>query len=135
MPMAKGPFEVKLAPQKSDNPAAEAANLGRMSIDKQFHGALEAKSKGEMLSLMTEVKGSAGYVAIERVTGSLDGRSGTFALQHNATMTRGVPQLNIIVIPDPGTGALTGLAGAMNIKIEADGKHFYEFEYALLESQ
>jgi hypothetical protein len=106
-----------------------------MSIDKQFHGALEATSKGEMLSIMTEVQGSAGYVAIERATGTLEGRSGSFALQHNATMARGVPQLNIIVIPDSGTGALTGLTGSMNIKIEADGKHFYEFEYSLPESQ
>jgi hypothetical protein len=135
MPLAKGPFDVKVIPQKSDNPIAEAANLGRMALDKAFHGALEATSKGEMLSVMSEVKGSAGYVAIERVTGSLDGRSGSFVLQHNATLSRGVPQLNIVVVPDSGTDALAGLAGSMNIKIEADGKHFYEFDYTLPESQ
>jgi len=130
---AKGTFEVKITPQKPDNKEAESANLGRMSIDKQFSGDLEATSKGEMLSAMTDVKGSAGYVALERVSGTLHGRSGTFVLQHNATMTRGVPELNIIVVPDSGTGQLVGLAGKMTIKIEA-GKHFYEFDYTLPET-
>lgn len=134
MPQVTGPFEVKILPQKPDNPPAEAANLGRMSIDKQFHGALEAASKGEMLSVMSEVKGSGAYVAIERVTGTLDGRSGSFVLFHHATMTRGVPELGIAVVPDSGTGELQGLTGKMNIRIEAGGKHFYEFEYALSES-
>jgi hypothetical protein len=133
MTHASGTFEVKLAPQKPDNPVAESANLGRMSIDKKFSGDLEGTSKGEMLSAMTEVKGSAGYVAIERVSGTLQGRSGTFVLQHNATMKRGAPELNIIVVPDSGTGQLVGLTGKMTIKIEA-GKHFYEFDYALPET-
>jgi len=106
-----GAFEVKLSPQKPDNKEAESAALGRMSIDKQFHGDLEAASKGEMLSAMTEVKGSGGYVAIERVSGTLQGRS-------------------VTVVPDSGTGQLAGLSGSMAIKI-SDGKHFYEFEYAL----
>lgn len=101
-----------------------------MSLDKQFHGDLEGTSKGEMLTAMTSVQGSAGYVAIERVSGTLHGRSGTFVLQHNATMTRGAPQLAIIVVPDSGTGQLAGLAGKMTINI-ADGKHSYEFEYTL----
>jgi hypothetical protein len=101
-----------------------------MSIDKQLHGDLEATSKGEMLAAGTAVKGSAGYVAIERVTGTLHGRSGSFVLQHHATMTRGAPQLDIIVVPDSGTGELTGLTGTMMITI-TDGKHFYQFEYAL----
>jgi Protein of unknown function (DUF3224) len=129
---ATGPFDVKLTPL---DPAfkAEDNTLGRMSIDKQYHGDLEATSKGEMLTAGTFVKGSAGYVAIERVSGALGGRSGTFILQHNATMTRGTPQLNIIVVPDSGTGQLSGLTGTMNIII-ANGKHSYDFTYSLPEA-
>jgi hypothetical protein len=128
---AAGPFEVKLTPQddKID------PGLGRMTIDKQFHGDLEATSKGQMLTASTDVKGSAGYVAVERVTGSLrtpDGvRSGTFALIHRGTLTRGAPELSVTVVPDSGTGQLTGLTGKMNIIIAADGKHSYDFEYTL----
>jgi hypothetical protein len=99
-----------------------------MSIDKQFHGDLEATSKGEMLAAGTAVKGSAGYVAIERVTGTLHGRTGSFVLQHSATMTRNTPELSIAVVPDSGSGELVGLAGKMMITI-TNGKHFYEFEY------
>ena len=128
---ATGTFEVKLAPQKPDNKPEEDAKIGRMSIDKQFHGDLEATSKGEMLSVMSEVKGSAGYVALERVTGNLHGRSGSFVLQHNATMDRGTPYLNIIVVPDSGTGELAGLTGKMIINIDATGKHSYEFDHTL----
>ena len=126
---ATGPFDVKIAPL---DPAfkTEDNSLGRMSIDKQFHGALEASSKGEMLTAATSVKGSAGYVAIERVTGTLDGRAGSFTLQHNATMARGTPQLNIIVVPDSATGQLEGLTGTMNIII-TNGKHSYDFAYTL----
>jgi hypothetical protein len=131
---ASGTFEVKLKPQKADNVEAESANLGRMSIDKQFHGDLEATSKGEMLSAVTDVKDSAGYVAMERVTGTLHGRSGTFVLQHSGTMTRGAPQLSVTVVPDSGTGQLAGLAGEITIKI-ADGKHFYKFDYTLPEAR
>lgn len=131
---AKGTLEVKLTPQKPDNKEAESANLGRMSIDKQFFGDLEATSKGEMLSAMTEVKGSAGYVAMERVSGTLQGRSGAFVLQHSGTMTRGAAQLSITVVPDSGTGQLVGLAGTMTVKI-TDGKHFYEFDYTLPETR
>lgn len=127
---ATGSFDVKLAPQKPDNPQAEAAALGRMSLDKQFHGDLEATSQGEMLSVLDKDKGSGGYVALERVNGKLQGRTGSFVLQHNATMTRGTPQLNIIVVPDSGTGELTGLTGSMTIRIEG-GKHFYDFEYSI----
>jgi hypothetical protein len=123
---ASGPFDVKLEPQAGD-PA-----VGRMSIDKQFHGDLEATSKGQMLAISSEVKGSAGYVAMERVTGTLQGRTGTFALQHSGTMTRGVPQLVITVVPDSGTGELVGLSGLMTINI-VDGKHSYDFEYTLTE--
>ena len=129
---ASGTFEVKLNPQKPDNKEAERANLARMSIDKQFHGDLEGSSKGEMLSAVTDVKGSAGYVAIERVGGALNGRRGTFVLQHSGTMTRGALQMSITVVPDSGTGQLVGVAGTMMIKI-GDGKHSYEFEYTITE--
>jgi Protein of unknown function (DUF3224) len=127
---ASGPFDVKLIPQKPDSDVAQSANFGRMSIDKLFHGDLEATSKGEMIAAQTEVKGSAGYVAMERVTGTLKGRKGSFVLQHSATMNRGVPTLSITVVPDSGTDELIGLAGKMNIII-ADGKHSYEFNYTL----
>lgn len=129
---ARGTFEVKLGPLTTYN-QAEGSLLGRMSIDKQFRGGLEASSQGEMLSAGTGIKGSAGYVAIERVSGALQGRSGTFVLQHSATMTRGVPQLNIIVVPDSGTGELAGLAGRMTIDV-ADGAHSYELEYTIAEA-
>jgi hypothetical protein len=125
---AAGTFDVKLAPQATDD--AEGTPLGRLTIDKRFHGALDATSKGEMLSAGTPVKGSAGYVAIERVTGTLDGRRGSFVLQHSGTMTRGAPQLVITVVPDSGTGELTGLAGTMTIDV-SDGKHAYVLEYTL----
>jgi hypothetical protein len=101
-----------------------------MSIDKQFHGDLEGMSKGQMLSVIGDVRGSAGYVAMERVRGTLHGHSGTFALQHSGTMTRGTSGLIITVVPDSGTDQLVGLAGAVTINI-VDGKHFYEFEYTL----
>jgi hypothetical protein len=127
---AKGPFDVKLAPvalafDDSDDGAAR----GRMSLDKHYHGDLEAASKGEMLTAMTGTQGSAGYVAIEKVVGTLGGRRGTFVLQHFATMTRGAPRLEIIVVPDSGTGELAGLSGKMGIVIAEGGKHFYDFEY------
>ena len=125
---AHGTFDVKLAPLADDK--VEGASLGRMSIDKQLHGDLEGSSKGEMLTAVTGVKGSAGYVAIERVRGKLGGRTGTFVLQHSGTMTRGAQQLAITVVPDSGTGDLAGLTGTMSIRIE-DGKHFYDFDYSL----
>jgi hypothetical protein len=126
---ATGPFEVKLTPL---DPAfkSEDNSIGRYSLDKQFHGALEATSKGEMLSGMGTVKGSGGYVAIERVTGTLAGRTGTFILQHNGTMQNGVYHLNVIVVPDSGTAQLTGLQGSMEIIIK-DSKHSYDFTYTL----
>jgi hypothetical protein len=129
---ASGTFEVKLTPQGTDD-KAEGSTLGRMSIEKQLRGDLEGTSKGEMLTAGTGVKGSAGYVAMERVSGTLRGRSGTFVLQHSGTMTRGAPQLTITVVPDSGTGQLVGLTGTLAIKI-ADGKHSYEFEYTLPEN-
>jgi hypothetical protein len=127
-----GKFEAKLTPETLADKAADKT-LGRMSIDKQFHGDLEGSSKGEMLSAMTNVKGSAGYVAIERVTGTLKGRKGSFVLQHSATMNRGTPHLHIVVVPDSGTDELTGLAGKMTIDIAPGGEHSYDFEYAFAE--
>jgi hypothetical protein len=133
MPHASGPFDVKITPQPADDKVGDPT-VGRMSIDKQFHGDLEATSKGQMLAAMTEVKGSAGYVAMERVTGTLRTpggvRSGGFALQHSGTLNRGAAQLSVTVVPDSGTGQLAGLAGKMTIII-ADGKHSYDFEYTL----
>ncbi|HJX29037.1 MAG TPA: DUF3224 domain-containing protein [Thermoanaerobaculia bacterium] len=128
---ASGAFEVKLTPQAAGE--GDDSNLGRMTIDKQFHGDLEATGKGQMLTAMTEVQGSAGYVAVERVSGTLQGRKGTFVLQHNGIMNRGEPQLSITVVPDSGTGQLVGLSGKMSIKI-AEGKHSYDFEYTLPEA-
>jgi hypothetical protein len=125
MTHATGTFEVKLTPQTTDAPG-----LGRMAIDKQFHGDLEAVSKGEMLSAMSEVKGSAGYVAMERVTGRLGERAGSFVLQHSGSMNRGAASLSVTVVPDSGTGQLAGLSGKMAIVVEG-GKHSYEFEYTL----
>ena len=131
---AKGPFDVKLAPQSlAFDDSDDGAARGRMSLDKHFHGDLEATSKGEMLSAMTGTQGSAGYVAIEKVTGTLGGRQGTFVLQHNATMTRGAPYLNIVVVPDSANEELAGLRGTLAITIE-DGRHSYAFEYELDES-
>lgn len=125
--IARGRFDVKLTPQPGgDDPAR--ADLGRMTIDKLFHGDLEGSSKGEMLTAGTPTKGSAGYVAVERVTGELQGKKGSFILQHSATMNRGVPSLSIAVVPDSGTGQLLGLTGTMSILIE-NGEHSYVFEY------
>jgi hypothetical protein len=124
---ASGSFDVKLTPQ---NDAVETP-VGRMTIDKEFHGDLEATSKGQMLMASSEsVQGSAGYVAIEKVAGTLNGKRGSFYLQHSGIMTRGAGELTITVIPDSGTDHLTGLTGRMNIII-ADGKHSYEFDYTL----
>ena len=131
MQHATGPFDVKVAPQKPDSDIAQAANLSRMSLDKQFHGELDAVSKGEMIAGGTEVKGSGAYVAMERVTGTLKGRKGSFLLYHTGIMHRGVPTLSVTVVPDSGTEELKGLAGKMNIIIAPDGKHSYDFEYSL----
>ena len=129
---ANGPFEIKMSPQ-TPHEAAAGTGLGRMSSTKQFHGDLEGTSIGEMLGVHTGVQGSAGYVAMEFVTGALHGRSGSFVLQHSSTMARGVQHQSITVVPDSGTGQLVGLSGQMVIHI-VDGKHSYEFEYALAEA-
>lgn len=127
---AKGTFDVKLTPGPED----KESGVGRMTIDKQYHGELEGAARGEMLSSLSPVQGSGAYVAIERVNGTLRGRAGTFMLQHRGVMTRGAPDLSVAVVPDSGTGELTGLAGKMQIII-AGGKHSYEFEYTLPETR
>lgn len=124
---AKGRFDVKLTPE-TDNTAESV--VGRMTIDKQFHGDLEGTSKGLMVMAGTSVQGSAGYVAIEKVSGTLEGKKGTFYLQHNGIMNRGDGQLSIVVIPDSGTDELTGLAGTLNINI-SNGDHSYDFNYSI----
>lgn len=124
---ATGTFEVKLSPQA---PEATEPTIARMLINKQFDGDLKGSSQGQMLAVRTAVEGSAGYVALERVTGSLAGRQGSFVLQHSSIMTRGVPQQQIRVVPDSGSEELTGLRGEMEIEIVA-GEHRYRFDYAL----
>jgi hypothetical protein len=124
---AKGTFDVKLTPEQD---ASAESVVGRMTIDKQFHGDLEGTSKGLMVMAGTAVQGSAGYVALEKVSATIDGKNGTFYLQHNGIMNRGDGKLSVVVIPDSGTDGLTGLSGSMSIIIE-DGKHFYDFEYTI----
>jgi len=126
---AAGTFDVTVSPQPASSPTPGAA-LGRMLLDKRYHGDLDATAQGQMLSAGTVTTGSAGYVAIEHVVGRLHGRSGSFVLQHHGLMNRGAPQLSIVVVPDSGTGELLGLAGTMGIRI-AEGQHFYTFDYTL----
>jgi hypothetical protein len=126
---AKGEFDVKVTPLALAGPA-EDPKLGRMSLEKTFHGPLAATAHGQMLTAGSEVEGSGVYVAVERVTGTLDGKKGSFALHHRGVMTRGEPSLSILVVPDSGTGELAGLTGTLHITIEG-GKHFYDFEYEL----
>jgi predicted flavoprotein YhiN len=125
----KGTFDVTLAPQGLTF-AQELPGLGRMSIDKRFQGELDATSKGEMLSAMSAVKGSAGYVAMERVSGTLQGKKGSFVLQHSATMNRGAQAMSITVVPDSGTEELTGLTGNLIIDI-VEKKHYYTFTFEI----
>ena len=127
-----GKFEVKLQPLDSYTQGIDGIGLGRMSIEKTFGGELSALSKGEMLTAITSVEGSAGYVAVEQVTGTLSGRSGSFVLQHFGTTSQGRNFLLLEVVPDSGTGELAGISGKMSIRIE-DGQHNYEFDYELAE--
>jgi hypothetical protein len=128
---ATGPFDVTMQPQPGPGPEPTlGVTLGRALLDKRYHGGLQATAHGQMLSAVTAAAGSAGYVAIEHVSGTLQGREGSFVLQHNGLMDRGAPQLTVTVVPDSGTGALAGLTGHMGIRIEG-GKHFYDFDYAL----
>jgi hypothetical protein len=129
---ATGVFDVKVTPLALGGPT-EDSTLGRLSIEKKYHGDLDATGDGQMLTAATEAKGSGAYVAIERVNGTLRGHSGTFALQHRGIMRNGEPSLDITVVPDSGTGQLVGLTGTLGIVI-ADGKHSYDFAYELPES-
>jgi hypothetical protein len=129
MPHASGTFEVKMAPQ-GEASKTSASTLGRMSLDKKYHGDLEATAEGSMLTALTNVSASAGYVAIERVTGTLLGKKGSFVLQHSGIMDKGSQHLSITVVPDSGSEQLAGLSGKLDIKM-ADGKHFYEFDFSL----
>jgi hypothetical protein len=127
---AAGLFDVTLSPQPWPEAQAAGLTFGRLLLDKVYHGELEARAQGQMLSAVTGTAGSAGYVAIEAVSGTLHGRRGSFALMHTGTMTRGARQLVVSVVPDSGSGELTGLAGDLSIRIEG-GQHFYAFDYSL----
>jgi hypothetical protein len=126
--MAKGTFEVKATPVAAD--AGDDSGIGRLSLDKKFSGDLEGTSRGQMLGFRSATEGSAGYVAMERVTAKLGGRSGSFVLQHTGSMTRNAPNLSVTVVPDSGTGDFAGISGTMTIII-AGGKHSYEFAYSI----
>jgi hypothetical protein len=128
MKTAKGSFEVTLQPL-SNAEVSDDALFGRFLLIKKFSGDLVADARGQMLSAGTATQGSAGYVAIDHVTGTLEGRTGSFVLQHAGTMNRGAPSLSIAVVPDSGTGGLAGLSGTLKINI-VDKKHFYEFDYS-----
>ena len=123
---ARGIFEITMTPQ----PAAAGDPVGRMALAKRFHGDIVGTSTGQMLAVRTDIEDSAGYVALERVTGTLHGRDGTFALQHNGLMARGVQKLSIVIVPDSGTGALEGLADSLALEI-VDGEHRYVLTYTL----
>jgi Protein of unknown function (DUF3224) len=129
--LARGTFNVNIIPQPPED-KSEGLTLGRMLIEKKFQGDLEAVGNGQMLTGMPELKGSGASVAIERVTGTLNGHTGSFILHHLGIMERGSPRLNVTVVPDSGTRELAGVAGTMTIII-ADGKHSYEFAYTLPE--
>ena len=126
---AQGAFTVKIQPLTP----APADGLARFSIDKQIQGDLEATTKGEMFSGGDPKQGAAGYVAIEVVTGTLNGKTGTFALQQMATMDQNGHQISVVVVPGSGTGELKGISGTFTIE-KADGNHCYSLEYTLPES-
>jgi len=125
---AAGPFDVKVTPIEDQS---EDASLSRLLLEKQYHGDLDATAKGEMMTAGAPAKGTGGYVAMEKVTGTLNGRTGSFVLQHSGTMTNNSRELTITIVPESGTGQLEGIAGKMTIKIAADGKHSYDLEYTL----
>lgn len=127
-----GEFSVKMQPEATSTLAGDTG-VGRMSLDKQYHGALQATGKGEMLAYMDSALGSGVYVAIERVEGTLDGRSGGFLLHHRGIMERGAPSLAVAVVPDSGRDGFEGLSGTLHIRIEG-GKHYYDFDYQLADA-
>jgi hypothetical protein len=130
--IARGTFDVKVTPQPQDD--SGGGPFGRLFLHKKFHGGLDGGSKGQMLAANTAVEGSAGYVALELVTGVLSGRQGSFILQHKGTMRKGVYSMELTVVPDSGTEDLTGISGRMTIVIEG-ASHFYTFEYTLAGGQ
>ena len=130
MKKISGQFEVKMEPLASTFKGQGGVQIARMALDKHFRGELDAHSVGEMISAVTSIEGSAGYVAIEQVTGTLAGRQGSFVLQHYGIMNRGESHLTLTVVPDSGTDELVGLVGTMNIRIK-DGQHIYEFGFEL----
>ncbi len=125
---ARGTFDVKVTQQPQDDSAG--GPFSRLFLDKKFHGDLDAASKGQMMAAGTAVEGSGAYVAFELVTGTLNGKRGSFIFQHKGTMRKGAYELSVTVVPDSGTDELTGISGSMKIIIEGS-KHFYEFEYTL----
>ncbi|MEZ6092772.1 MAG: DUF3224 domain-containing protein [Pirellulaceae bacterium] len=127
MKTIQGEFDVNIVPVEGDDPT-----MGQMKLDKQYHGALDAKGVGTMLTGMTAVQGSAAYVAIERVDGTLEGKKGTFLIHHRGIMTRGEPTLEVLIVPDSGTEELSGITGSMTIDIRND-KHFYELNYRIVD--
>ncbi|MBV6320335.1 DUF3224 domain-containing protein [Duganella violaceipulchra] len=129
MPKISGEFNVKMVPETM-SPVAAESGIGRMSLDKHYHGALDATGAGEMLAYMDRELGSGAYVAMEKVRGTLEGRRGSFLLQHTGTMERGAAGLKVAVVADSGSGELVGLSGALQIRIEG-GKHYYDFDYTL----
>ncbi|TFW11652.1 DUF3224 domain-containing protein [Duganella callida] len=129
MPIVSGEFDVTMQPQAMSEVAADSG-IGRMSLDKRYHGALSASGRGEMLAFMDRALMSGAYLAMEKVEGTLEGRSGSFLLHHTGTMARGATGLSVAVVPDSGRDQLSGLSGTLNIRIEA-GKHYYDFDYSL----
>jgi hypothetical protein len=126
---ATGTFDVKVTPQPPDE-FADGAAMGRMTLDKRYHGDLEGTARGQMLTAMAEKK-SAAYVAVEKFTGTLHGKSGSFALYHTGLMTRGTPSLTVAIVPDSGSGQLAGIAGTLTIDIASDGTHSYTLQYTI----
>lgn len=129
---ARGDFDVTVTPQPAEAGIGDES-IGRMALSKRFHGDLDAIASGQMLATRTPTPGSAAYVALDRVTGSLHGRNGSFSLQHAGTMDRGAPTLEIRVVPDSGTGELQGITGQLRIRIDG-ARHSYEFDYELPEA-
>jgi hypothetical protein len=130
--IARGKFRVEIVPEESSGAEGGSTDLGRMSLSKVFEGDLVATGEGSMLTAVTATEGSAGYVAIERVVGTLHGRSGSFVLQHSGTMSGDEQSLSITIVPDSGTGELAGIAGEFGLEI-VDGVHHYELTYTLPE--
>ena len=126
---AAGAFDVTITPQPAEAGVGDES-IGRMALSKHFHGDLQASALGQMLATRTPTLGSAAYVALDRVTGVLHGRDGSFSLHHSGSMDRGVATLDIVIVPDSGTDALTGITGRLRIRVE-EGRHLYELDYEL----